>query len=77
MTLPEFLDLARHNLPILSSVIAQDLFMKTHQMTDHKLIEKNIDVNDKNYEFNISHGGTSFKIKFNQHVDNKIDPTLN
>jgi hypothetical protein len=46
-------------------------------MNDQKLIEKITDENDRNYEFNLSHGGNSFKIKFSQQVDNKIDPTLN
>jgi hypothetical protein len=51
--------------------------MKTHQMNDPSLIEKNIDPYDKNYEFNLSHGGHSFKIKFYREVDNKIDHIMN
>jgi hypothetical protein len=77
VTLSEFLDLAHNKLPVLTGVIAQDLFIKTHQMNDPSLIDKKIDSCDKNYEFNLSHEGHSFKIKFNREVDNKIDPILN
>jgi hypothetical protein len=77
VTLPEFLDLAHNKLPVFTGVLTQDLFMKTHQMNNGSLIDKKIDPYDKSYEFNLSHGGYSFKIKFNREIDNKIDPILN
>lgn len=77
MTLPEFLDLAHYNLPVLTTVLAQDLFMKTHQMNGHALIDNILDETDRVYEFNLVQGRNSFKIKFNQWVDKQNDLTVN
>ena len=77
MTLPEFLDLAHNNLPVLTTVLAQDLFMKTHQMNIRDLIDTVLDETDRVYEFNLVQGRTTFKIKFNQWVDKQNDLTVN
>jgi hypothetical protein len=77
VTLPEFLDLAHYNLPVLTSVLAQDLFMKTHQMNGHESIDSIIDEGERVYEFNLTQGRNTFKIKFNHRVDQQNDLTVN
>jgi hypothetical protein len=77
VTLPEFLDLAHNNLPVLTTVLAQDLFMKTHQMNIRDLIDTVLDETDRVYEFNLVQGRTTFNIKFNHGVDKQNDLTVN
>jgi hypothetical protein len=77
VTLSEFLELAHNNLPVLTSVIAQDLFMKTQFMNDRDLLGNHNDENDRNYEFSLSYSGKIVKIRFDTQVENKFDPTLN
>lgn len=76
VTLSEFLELAHNNLPVLTSVIAQDLFMKTQFMNDRDLVGNHNDENDRNYEFNLSYSGKIVKIRFDTRIEKKIDPTL-
>ena len=76
VTLPEFLDLAHQQVPILTNVLAQDLFMKTHQIKEGQALKNVVEEMNKTIEFNVDYGGNDFKILFKSTVNKQNDLTL-